>query len=84
MVDVISLKTFKQQANEECIKKLTDLLSKAEKGEITGIAYAGIAEDGSVLFGSTKSDNFHALIGIIERMKWMLIYGEEIKHEGTI
>ena len=61
-MQVVELKTFKSEAQEEIIERLEKLLKDAKTGAYEGFAYCGVRADGSTDTGFTTSVNFHTLL----------------------
>lgn len=73
MADILSLKTFAAQTNEETIAMLREYLAMAERGEIVAAAVAAIEPSGASRSRCSASDHFQGLLGALTILQHRMI-----------
>lgn len=73
---ITQTESWKQEVQADVVGRLEELLALAKEGEIQGIAYSAACIDNAVRAGFTKSSAHNAIIGGLERVKFMMLNGE--------
>lgn len=73
VADIVSLKTFATQSNEETVAILREYLEMAERGEIVVAAVVGIEPNGASRTQCSASDHFQGLLGAISILQHRMI-----------
>lgn len=78
----MTLAVIKRGHNEECVKVLSDLLKRAEAGEVIGfVAAVQYAASKNFGFVRTSIDDAMTCVGFLDRMKFDL--HQEMKAEDV-
>lgn len=65
--DIVVLKTRRDEVVEDVVNLANDVIDRARRGEVRGLAVALVMDDGSTWTNSAKSCQRHALLaGILD------------------
>ena len=74
---VVTLVTKPAIRSEGCVATLENMLDQARKGELTGVAVAGVDLEGFTHTAFEGGENIALLIGAIERLKYRLLMHQD-------
>lgn len=77
---LVELKPRPLAISGEVVAMLKEYLEMAEKGEIIGLAMAGILPDGSCITSAPSSDHFQRIIGAVAILQHRML--EEMRTAG--
>lgn len=74
---IVKLVTRTSIKSEGCVKALENMLAQAKRGELTGVAVAGVDAEGFSYSAYEGGENIATLIGAVERVKFRLLQHQD-------